>query len=155
MNREAEREPAMVMLDELIAVGEKRNDALFVFRRAKQLGVTTRAYETYRARLRAEYNEFASHREFVTSLSFGILFPVLDPGAELAVTMCNRMPTDEERLAYGPAFWRRRKPGEKHEEPKAKGVTVLEPVYADSPFYQECMRHALEEGASEKDGEGR
>lgn len=106
-------------------------DAAVVHRRASAMGLSMTEYRSYRARLRADYKKrFVSHKGMTTSLPFGILFPILDPDAQLAVTMCSRMPTDEERKSYGEAFWRRRKPGEgKQEEAHIEpAASALEPV---------------------------
>ena len=49
------------------------------------------------ARLRVKLPElFTSKFAAVTSLSFGLLFPLLDPDAKLSFLIMNRAPTDEE-----------------------------------------------------------
>jgi hypothetical protein len=97
--------------------------------RAAALGMTREEYDAYRARLRRDYREtFASHRGAVSALPYGILFPLLDPGAKLDVNLVTRLPTDAEllELRKSPVMWRKRRPGEL--APESSIATVVTEV---------------------------
>lgn len=82
--------------------------------RMATLGMEWPEFYRWRRNLRADYaRSLASERRPpCTTLSTGMLFPLTDPDAELAVTMCNRAMTSDEWESYrrSPAALRKRRP---------------------------------------------